>query len=296
MTNLHPHWQSTDDSDERHVPVRIATSKKTPEKIAVTTHGVSQRKPILASRRPAAFVGVLLCIIAGAATFQGLNNFTGQVNSSSITVHIREKGADPVTITVQPGYTITWTNDDTIPHVLSSDTLPTVDGKPFTTSPIFPGSSTHILIPASASPGAYPYISKTSDTVSGQIIVKNAAAPEPAATSIPASPVTTTPTPSSVPDFVPFAETTPTADISLPTDSNSVAETPIVSASTLPVNTHTIGSGEVPLPDRQTGRNTPAITQHVPHSAAETGPEVWITVLMAIGALLVVTRKTFRSL
>lgn len=275
MTTLHPHWQSTDDANERSVPVRIR------EKKAHSPSSVSDdRSPVRASRRPAAFVGIFLFFIAGAAALQGYGLFVlgGQVNAPSVTVHLTSGGADPVTISVVPGSTITWTNDDTIPHVLSSETLPTVDGKPFVTSAIFPGSSTHILIPLDAVTGAYPYISKTSDIVSGQIIVESGTTVEP---------------------FVPPAAVTTFSASSMQTVSSAAsialpASAPAASVSQIPVNPYTVGSGNVPLPDRQTP-GSPAVSGHTPFATPETGPAVWMAVVLTMGILLIMTRKAFRT-
>ncbi|UPA23114.1 hypothetical protein K8942_02780 [Candidatus Peribacteria bacterium] len=276
MTTLHPHWQSTDDSDEQAVPVRIKQSQTD-----------SERMPVRAHRRPAAFAGIFLFFLAGVAALQGYGLFSlgGQVNPSSITVHITENGADPVTITVQPGSTITWTNDDSIPHVLSSDTLPTDDGKPFVTSAIFPGSSTHILIPLTATSGAYPYISKTSDIVSGQILIQGGVQMDPyvpsdivesSSSSSSTSPVVVTPVASSAASLSPAA--------------------PVATVTQVPVNPYTVGSGNMPLPDRQPSGQSPAVSNHTPFSTPETGPAVWIAVVLTTVVLLIVTRKAFRSL
>lgn len=294
MTTLHPHWQETDDADERRIPVRVtvSTEKRSEPRTEKAVNNV--RPPVRATRRPAAFAGIALFLIMGAATFQvfGLGSIRGQVDTLAVNVHIRSTGADPVTITVQPGSTITWTNDDTIPHILSSETLPTVDGKPFVSSAIFPGSSTYILIPPTATPGAYPYISKTSDTVSGQIIIRAAgAAPAVTPTPTPSSDALVTPTPTVEQPTAPFVPA-PTPDTTFQPEA-----TPLPAQTTgIAINPHTIGSGEVPLPDRQTPGGVPAVTQHKPIATTESGPGVWVTVLFTIGTLLVVTRRAFRSI
>lgn len=285
MTTLHPHWQATDDSDDRHVPIRIVTEgKMSPPQMHLP---VKQ-----ASRRPAAFVGIFLCVIAGVAAFQGfvLSDIQGQVQTPPVDVHIRPIGADPVTITVQPGVTIRWTNDDTIPHVLSSDTLPTANGQPFMTSAIFPGSTIEYVVPATITPGSYAYISKTAETVSGLIIVQ-------ASGNVPSG---QTQNPFSLPgdtnngqsSSIPVVQTQPSSVPAIPT--------PIPVAATvsdiLPVNAHTVGNGEQTLPPRQGTTPTTEVTTHVPKAAPSTGPEVWVTVLLTIVALLFVTRRAFRAI
>lgn len=283
MTTLHPHWQSTDDADDRAVPIRIRSAKKTPRSAMPDHDDASSgvRSPVRAARRPAAFAGIFLFFIAGAAALQGYGLFAleGQVNPPGVTVRLSPSGAVPVTITVEPGSTITWTNDDTIPHVLSSETLPTDDGKMFVTSAIFPGSSTHILVPLNAETGAYPYISKTSDTVSGQIIVKSGVDMEP---------------------YVPPVAVVSPASSSAPSSSSVAFSNPetVMPAATItqvPVNPYTVGSGNAPLPERQAAGN-PSISAHTPFSTPETGPAVWIAIVSTLGLLLLLTRGAFRSL
>jgi plastocyanin len=305
MTTLHPHWQATDDADDRrvHISATDSVKKSVSTKIPVSSPFSAPAKKAVAvpsaSRRPAAIVGVLLCVIAGVAAFQGFNvsGSRGQVDdANTVTVHLRSTGADPVTINVQPGMTITWSNDDTIPHVLSSDTLPTADGTPFVTSAIFPGSSTHFLIPLTAPDGAYPYISKTSSLVSGQIIIHAAGtAPSSSVPAFSAPAAQTTSTPS-----FPQVTQAPIADTQTDTTTASVTPTETTTAmptttDALPVNPHTVGSGDAPLPNRQPS-GVPAVTTHTPHTEAESGPEVWIVVALTLGAMLVVTRKAFRTM
>ncbi len=283
MTTLHPHWQSTDDSNERSIPVRI-TKKESHSPSPVCDH----RSPVRASRHPAALVGIFLFFIAGAAALQGYGLFGlgGQVSQNAVTIDLTANGASPVTVTVTPGTTITWSNDDTIPHVLSSGTLPTTDGAPFVTSAIFPGSNTHVLIPLTATPGAYAYISETSDMVSGQIIVQAAD------TSVFETPVTTMPvtTVSSSSSSVRAV----VASSALSVEAASSVAT--VAGGQIPVNPYTVGSGNIPLPDRQQPGQHAAASDHIPDVMPETGSATWIAILLAVLAVLFVTRSAFRSL
>lgn len=280
MTTLHPHWQSTDDSGERSIPVRINKKRDVPP----DAYNAEHPSPVQASRRPAAFAGIFLFFIAGAAALQGYGLFGlgGQVSQNSVTIDLTANGATPVTVAVTPGTTITWSNIDTIPHVLSSDALPTADGTPFVTSAIFPGSKTHVLIPASAAPGAYAYISQTSDLVSGQIIVQaEGIAPAVNPFTMP-SVATTTLSSSSI------------ASVFVSSASSSSAVP--VSGGRIPVNPHTVGSGNVPLPDRQQPGMHSAASAHIPSGMPETGSATWLTILFAVIGVLFVTRRAFRSL
>jgi plastocyanin len=244
-----------------------------------------------ASRRPAAFVGIFLFIIGGFALLQGYVDFSnvgGQVSASAVTIRIRPDGTEPASATVKPGTTITWINEDSIPHILTSSTFPTIDGKAFATSAIFPGSNTHVLVASNANPGSYTYISKTAQSIGGTIVIE--ALPSAAAVvQTQEVPETTQVIPDALPPSV-ASVTTPDSTI----DDTAVAESPTVSG--LPYNPHTVGSGDDPIPNRQGTRNPPAITKVAsqPTSSPETGSEVWIVVILSIGTLLFVTRKSFR--
>ena len=154
MNTLHPHWQSTDDGDE--VPITIHTrNAERPKNDAVTS---AVRKPKMASRRPAAFVGIMLFVILGAASMNGylsLRHIAADVTSTQA-IHIGATGVSPNDITVQPGGTITWVNDDTIPHVIGFDALYDSTNALLLTTPIFPGGSYDMTVPSSAAAGSKP--------------------------------------------------------------------------------------------------------------------------------------------
>jgi hypothetical protein len=75
MSQIHPHWQSTDDAP---VPVRIAAPKTAPTSIPVGATTVS--------RRPAAIVGILLTLSVGAVAYGTLDDgsapLSGEVTES----------------------------------------------------------------------------------------------------------------------------------------------------------------------------------------------------------------------
>ena len=280
MSTVHDSWQLID--DEQPVPVHAAASR-------VAEHDEPHAKIPAASRKPAAIAGVTLVLAIGFAMVQGLGGILGQVSPNPLTIRFTEDGAVPDELTVRPGDTVTWVNEDSIPHVLSFATLNDSDGKPLESEALFPSSSTDTVIPATTAPGTYDYISKTAVHISGMIIVEAATAPVQTSTP-PAAPVTT-PTPVS---------TTPTPSVPV---ANDVAEPAVPSdlppayEASIPVNPHTVGSPEVPLPPR--GANTTTsnvIRSHTPRTNTETGPALWIVVSASLAALLFVTRRSFRRL
>ncbi len=266
MNTMHPHWQAEDESQER--PVRISTKSKS--------------EPLPASRRPAALTGIALFALIGFSLIQGFSSLRGQLSNSPNLIHIKQESLDPATITVQPGDTVTWVNESTIPHILTSDSLPTADNNHFETSPLFQGSSTHILIPLNASPGTYMYISKTSKNISGQIVISTSPATLSNSNPIPVP----TPTPSN-PNAI------PSAMISAPI-TNIPSANPNPTSPAIPQNAHTVGNGESSLPPRQTGGQTADIVSHMPSEQSETGPATWITVAATLGTMLYLTRRSFR--
>lgn len=170
---LHPHWRS--DADER--PVRISVAGALPE---------SAPERVMISRRPAAVAGVLLVAATVLAVYGPSALFSGQTAPAApaapaggqLVIRITETGFEPATLTVRPGATVTWQNDASIPHILTSDTLQTADGL-LDTSPIFPASNLAVTVAANAPEGTYDYITQTA-SFSGAIVV-SAQAPTPGA-------------------------------------------------------------------------------------------------------------------
>ena len=137
---------------------------------AVTADAVSKRSPIplsAISRQPAAIVGILIAVTAGAVFLYGDDMLTAQV-ASGIEIRITSEGFVPNRITVAPGQSITWKNEDSIPHVIASTTLPTTDSSPLESPPIFPGQTFTTAVTAEAKNGPYPYISRTA-SIDGEI-------------------------------------------------------------------------------------------------------------------------------
>lgn len=268
MTPMHPQWQSTE--DEQIVPVRAKTD---------------DRRPVRVSRAPAAIVGILLMVGAVAYSFGGLGDLIGQLTDPTpdVTVHLKQDGPDPTPATIKPGQTIRWVNDDQIPHVLTSTTLPTSDGKPFSTPSIFPNDDAFYTAPAGAPEGTYDYISQTSPDFSGQIVI-SAGANAPTTSSV-ASTASVAPATSSAPAA---AQSSSLSALPLPTQqSSSMAPSP-VGANVIAVNPHVVGA-------KSSSSRKPGVTEHKPTKQTESGPAVWIVLGCSVAALYVATRGAFRK-
>ncbi len=324
MSSLHPHWQSTDEGSEREVPITIRSKNQAPQN--------TQMFVPRAKRRPAAFVGIFLFMVMGFAAFQGYITFsrlTGDV-AAPVSVIIKTTGVDPINVNVKAGETIEWKNLDTIPHILASDTLPTENGKPFTTAPIFPNATAKVTIPSTAAEGTYSYISHTSKKVNGTIVIAGSVFGSTG------TPNTSTSTRSFASEsaIIPPAPAMGTADTTnsaasgksqsktltsiTPASSSSSVQTfsqatvqetftqpasttlqPLIPSGTsgLPENPHTVGTAPSGIQDFQNYDTSPLLANvsKRPTQEASTGPEVWIVITLSIGALLIVIRKQLFS-
>ncbi|MET7620396.1 cupredoxin family copper-binding protein [Streptomyces sp. NPDC005408] len=81
----------------------------------------------------------------------------------------------PRTLTITAGSTVTWTNQDTAPHDVKTTSGPHSFHSPMLDKG---GSWSHTF----TSPGTYGYLCTVHPGMTGQLIVKSAAAPKPAAT------------------------------------------------------------------------------------------------------------------
>jgi plastocyanin len=77
-----------------------------------------------------AFTGIML--VASMAMMLG----GAPAHASTATVTINHYTFVPATVTVHPGDTVTWTNQDSIPHTATA-----LDGKSFDSGAIDPGAS-----------------------------------------------------------------------------------------------------------------------------------------------------------
>ena len=257
MTPMHPHWQSTE--DEQIVPVRAKTD---------------DRRPIRVSRAPAAAVGIALMVGAVAYSFGGLGDLIGQLTNPTpdVTVHLKQDGPDPTPATIKPGQTIRWVNDDQIPHVLTSTTLPTSDGKPFSTPSVFPNDDAFYTAPAGAPEGTYDYISQTSPDFSGQIVISATGGAASSQSSV-ASATSLAPVTSSA---APIAQSSSLSAVPFPTQQSSSV-------------------GPSPVGAKSSSSRKPGVTEHKPTKQADSGPAVWIVLGCSVAALYVATMGAFRK-
>lgn len=153
MSSPQQAWHITE--DEVEVPVRIAETKN--------------MKPV--SRKPAAIVGITIATIIGAMLTFDLEDMRGQVVEEKI-IRITTTGLEPLVLAVSPGETITWVNEQEIPHYLLSDTLcENINENCMTTETAFSGQEIAYTIPSTVPNGAYTYFSPTDGTIVGTLSV-----------------------------------------------------------------------------------------------------------------------------
>lgn len=164
MSNLHPHWES----DGAEIPVHVRD-----EKTERTNINSLPDNAKTVSRQPAAIVGMITVIALGYLFFQGVESLTGQVAGDSHvkTVSITENGLDPAILEIEHGDTITWTNNQAIPHILESTSLCSDTGYCLQTKTLFQGESDNFTITLDIPAGSYDYTSATSSEIQGTIII-----------------------------------------------------------------------------------------------------------------------------
>lgn len=155
MTHLHPDWHQTE--GEMEIPVH-----------GVAEHADEAPQPQFASRRPAAIVGIALVLGAGVSFF-GLTNLRGQVTETPA-IHITTEGFDPEILEIEAGTQIQIINDDSIPHLLKSTELCTLE-ECFETNIIYPTETIIYTVPVDILDGTYDYLSESRETVTGSILI-----------------------------------------------------------------------------------------------------------------------------
>lgn len=271
MNTMQPQWHSTDDDEQ---PVRINARTATHVKKAEMPRG---------NRSPGAIVGVLIVLGIGFSLFQGVSFLQGQVTPEpDVEIQITQSGVDPEEITVNPGDVIRWTNAASIPHILESDTLPPEDPEDdeetFTTGAIFPQAEFIYTVPSDAQPGTYEYISATSATIAGTIIIEMPT--QGSNSSVAASAASQT---QSVAASVAPASSVMSSVIAASSAGFSAGGT--IQDGVIPENPNTVGGGTIRPPTGQVTRSSamsrPPISQHTPNTQAQTGVEAWMTVIIA---------------
>lgn len=286
MRDVHPHWHTTQDD----APV----AESAPVQPQVIDTVMPANAVVSVSRKPAAIVGILVVAAIGYSLFQGFGGLLGQVADDTVRVRITAEGFDPKIVTARPGQTIVWRNEDSIPHIVFSDTLMMDQDKPLQTSPIFKDGDAEYVLPLDTAPGDFKVASRTKSDFTSTITVELAGSVQPASSaamsSTPALPETVSSASSSSesPAFPPSP---------FPTDDFPPFE-PEQAAGGIPQNPYTIDSNVIPNPSMsgQVTSRAPLL-QHTtgkPQSQPESGPgAVWAIGLFSAALLVICTRKAF---
>ncbi|MDD2254793.1 MAG: cupredoxin family copper-binding protein [Methanoculleus sp.] len=114
---------------------------------------------------------ILACMVAGCTSYQTPATTTPAVQQSSTpggnAITIKNFAFDPSTITVKTGTAVTWTNQDSAPHIVVSDT-----GSPaaFSSESLSNGASYKFTF---TQPGTYTYHCSIHPSMKGTIIVQS---------------------------------------------------------------------------------------------------------------------------
>lgn len=79
-------------------------------------------------------------------------------------ISIKNFSFDPQSITIKPGTTVTWINNDSVPHTITSDP----DGATFKSQTLQPGEKFQFTF---ASAGTFPYHCSIHPSMQGNIVV-----------------------------------------------------------------------------------------------------------------------------
>lgn len=181
MTDLHPHWHSTGDDEGV-----IRPSAPEPEPVSESGGVHINIQP--ASRLPAAIAGIAIFTVLGITLAGGWravsDTFTAQVGGSGsstsssagaltpVEIHISgSSGFQPESVTVRPGQQIIWINDQSIPHILTSQTLRDGSGAYVNTPAIFPGARITFTVGPRETNRQHIVTSTTDQTLVGTVIV-----------------------------------------------------------------------------------------------------------------------------
>lgn len=244
-------------------------------------------------------MGIVLVSALSLTYFHSTSSITRQISNGSPIVKITDKGMEPKLINAALGDVIKWTNEDSMPHILTSATLCNDNRECLSTPTIFPGDEAAFTIPMDITPGTYSYNSVIAEHVKGEIDISGAAAittggtnrepayrapevPPPVKDSMPAFPndfgfVPDKPKTFAPPPAVPIATTTS----GIPINPNSGKSFAMPTTSAVQPETHT---GAPPI-----------VTGHKPISQPQTGAGTWVVVVMfvlSVAGLMVKTRRS----
>ncbi len=110
----------------------------------------------------AAILATAFALIAGARPNPALAS--SEIPASDATVKIDNFSFGPATITIPAGSTVTWTNDDDVPHVVSSDDNKMFKSKALDTDDHFSFTFTK--------PGTYNYYCAIHPKMTAKIVVQ----------------------------------------------------------------------------------------------------------------------------
>jgi len=294
MSPMHPEWHETE-QDELTVPVHCANEE--PKDASVLASGI----PV--SRKPAAVLGILIVSSLVITYYQGSSRITGQVSDSPPLISITEDGTEPASVTAQQGQTITWTNEQTIPHILESTDLCNADGACLYTPTIFPGEQVDFKITSDIPAGTYTYSSVTSENINGEIVVieDDEVPPPENPTENTEDPTESLPPPPPLETFEPPSDngsenlSSRTPDTSPPPP--PLLPTPPLPKQNIPTNPNTVTNRSLGanLTDAPLHSSAPPTinTTHKPFRQPETGASSWIVFAISIIGLTWITRRAF---
>ena len=300
MTDIHPHWHST--QDEREVP-GIG-----PAKIVVNAEAtvLATTKTRSASRLPAAIVGIIVVLGVGTALLQGTSILRGQsspdsnaghaampVNSGAVVIHVTSGGLVPPRAIVMRGGQIIWQNDQNVPQVFRSSTLKDGSGHLLYTSPIFSGEHFIFAIPETAEETEYPYNSITSAQFAGSIVITASLKPATNAEPLPAPLSVSADSSSIAAQGNSSSQTIITAPVTPASSTDQAAATVDTNNANalIPVNPYTIGNKTNTDSRSLPTHKTSTLHHATPPRQPASGPEIWIVCALSIAAVLFLTRK-----
>lgn len=335
MTDLHPHWHSTDDGTARPSgPEPEPGPAEGPESLGVARDKLRRREPGAvriavkpASRLPAAIAGIavftvigitlaggwqaLTAQISGGATESGMSELSSSGDLPPVEIHIRSSdGFQPANVTVKPGQTIVWINDQSIPHILTSQTLRDGSGAYLNSPAIFPGATATFTVGPREQDGQHTITSTTDQTLIGTVEVSARAAQ--ASSSPRKAPLgtldgvrlpsgqgsigTTNSSPSKSSKAALSAKLSSARLLPAAAEQTSPPLAPVDPQSILYANAPTVGIDvfapqDFPYAASVIAPNTPTVREQ-----PNTGPGLWAVCLMSIAVLWGVTRKYFRRL
>jgi amicyanin len=110
---------------------------------------------------------ILACLIAGCSSSPAPSTVPAQTASPGGTaITIKNFAFDPPALSVKAGTTVTWTNQDSVPHTIASDTGSPVS---FSSESLAPGSSYSFTFTQA---GTYTYHCSIHPSMKGTVIVQ----------------------------------------------------------------------------------------------------------------------------